>query len=236
MEVRSAGATRRLYVDGTLHTQYNPQHALTGGVWDAMALATAFAPKGAIQNALMLGVGGGASLQLLRRHFSPKRIVGVELDATRIALSKRFFGLNHSCFSLIAANAIDWLKAYQGPSFDLIVEDLYQQENGEPVPVTTLDAQWTETLCRHLQPNGVLVINTIDTKHIRESALMRVPAYRKRFVGAYRIKHSHLDNRVAIFTPHDIGTAAFRSRLEEMPTLQSKRAREKLRFRMSKIW
>ena len=184
----------------------------------------------------MLGVGGGAALHLLRRHFSPTHLVGVELDATRIELSKRFFDLNHPCFSLIVANAIDWIQSYKGPAFDLIIEDLFQQEKGEPVPVTTLDADWVRALCRHLHPKGVLAINTIDTKQVRESALMRDPAYRKRFFRAHRLRHKYLDNRIAIFTPHDIDIATFRSRLDKMPTLQSKAAKEKLRFRMSKIW
>jgi hydrogenase-4 component F len=39
LEVRSAQATRRLYVDGVLHTSYSPARPLTGAVWDPLALA-----------------------------------------------------------------------------------------------------------------------------------------------------------------------------------------------------
>ena len=41
-EVRSAGQTRRLYTDGVFHSQFNPNRAITGGVWDLLMLPTFF--------------------------------------------------------------------------------------------------------------------------------------------------------------------------------------------------
>ena len=37
-QVRSAGKSLRLYTEGVFHTQYNPDHLLSGGIWDLLAL------------------------------------------------------------------------------------------------------------------------------------------------------------------------------------------------------
>ncbi len=42
--MRTAGKTLRLYTDGVFHSQFNPNHAVTGGVWDALMLPAFFYP------------------------------------------------------------------------------------------------------------------------------------------------------------------------------------------------
>ena len=126
LEVRSAGATRRLYCDGVLHTQYNPKHVLTGDVWDPMGLAPAAAPEGGIQSALILGLGGGAVVHQLREFFNVPRITAVELDAKRIMLGRKYFGLDMPGVDLKHADAIEFVNKYKGPPFDLVIDDLFQ--------------------------------------------------------------------------------------------------------------
>ena len=46
-QVRSAGNSRRLYTDGVFHSQYNPNHIITGSVWDLLFLPSQFYVKGA---------------------------------------------------------------------------------------------------------------------------------------------------------------------------------------------
>ncbi|MBT6490364.1 MAG: hypothetical protein HOK97_11415, partial [Deltaproteobacteria bacterium] len=77
LEVRSAGATRRLCGGGVLHTQYNPMHILTGDVWDPMGLAPAAAPVNGIKRALNLGLGGGAVVNQLREFYNVPEIRAV---------------------------------------------------------------------------------------------------------------------------------------------------------------
>ena len=57
-QVRSAGNSRRLYTDGVFHSQYNPNHIITGSVWDLLFLPSQFYAKGALKRVLVLGVGG----------------------------------------------------------------------------------------------------------------------------------------------------------------------------------
>ena len=58
-EVRSAGASLRLYSNGVLHSQYNPNTPVGGTIWDLLLLPGFFKdtpPK----RILVLGLGGGA--------------------------------------------------------------------------------------------------------------------------------------------------------------------------------
>ena len=76
-EIRSAGQTRRLYTDGVFHSQFNPVHAVTGGVWDVLMLPAFFKPADSIKRVLVLGVGGGAVIHQLQRYIKPDEIIGV---------------------------------------------------------------------------------------------------------------------------------------------------------------
>jgi hypothetical protein len=83
-EVRSAGRSLRLYTDGVFHTQYNSDNPLTGHIWDLLMLPAFFYEPNAINRVLVLGVGGGASIQLIKQFVGPETIVGVELNPTHI--------------------------------------------------------------------------------------------------------------------------------------------------------
>ena len=87
LEVRSAGATRRLYCDGVLHTQYNPKHILTGDVWDPMGLAPAVSAPGTIQKALVLGLGGGAVVHQLRQFFEIPAIINAAIPGIGLPIT-----------------------------------------------------------------------------------------------------------------------------------------------------
>ncbi|HHH44614.1 MAG TPA: class I SAM-dependent methyltransferase, partial [Gammaproteobacteria bacterium] len=79
-QVRRAGRTLRLYTNGVFHSQYNPARPVTGSVWDLLLVPAFFYPPAELQRILVLGVGGGAVIQNLRRFVQPQQIVGVELN------------------------------------------------------------------------------------------------------------------------------------------------------------
>ena len=131
-QVRSAGRTRRLYTDGVFHSQYNPGHGVTGSVWDLLFLPSQFYEPGQLKRVLVLGVGGGAVIHMLNRYVAPDAIVGVELSELHLQLARRYFGLDYANVQLLQADAVRWMLEYEGPPFDLIIDDLYFEEGGEP--------------------------------------------------------------------------------------------------------
>ncbi|MGH1372930.1 MAG: methyltransferase domain-containing protein [Cellvibrionaceae bacterium] len=165
-QVRSAGNTRRLYTDGVFHSQYNPRRPVTGSVWDLLLLPAFFHSLGHIQRVLVLGVGGGAVVNKLNHFLSPTCIDAVELNPVHIHVAKTFFHVSSNNVTLHEADAVTWLKSYRGKKFDLIIDDLFGEENGEPCRAVAADQSWCELLQRRLNPDGTLVMN-FDTPSAR---------------------------------------------------------------------
>ena len=236
LEVRTAGATRRLYCDGVLHTQYNPKHILTGDVWDPMGLAPAAAEPGSIKRALILGLGGGAVVHQLREFFAIPHIQAVELDAQRIALGRQYFGLKMDGVTLTCADAIDWVYQYKGPAFDLVIDDLFGEEDGEPVRAAPLTKRWLKKLNKMTSPDGVLVVNCVDWAELLNSPFVQSRVYRKRFSGALHCMHETSWNHIAIFSRQGADLKSFRERIDGLPQMRLASVRRKLRFITRKLW
>src|SRR5690606_38618268 len=140
-EVRSAGNTRRLYSNGVFHSSYNPSRAITGGVWDLLMMPAFLYPPGAIRRVLLLGVGGGTVIRQLQAFVRPREIVAVDLDPVHLDVARRFFGVRGEDARLVHADAREWLDA-DDSRYDLVIDDLFGERDGEPVRAVTADAAW----------------------------------------------------------------------------------------------
>lgn len=236
LEVRSAGATRRLYCDGVLHTQYNPKHILTGDVWDPMGLSPSVAPPGAIKRALILGLGGGAVVHQLRQFFGVPQIQAIELDTKRIQLGRKFFGLKMPGIKLISGDAIEWVEQYDGPPFDLVIDDLFGESEGEPVRAAPLTARWLKKLNSMTSRDGVLVANCVDWGELLNSPFVQSQVYRKRFASALHCMHETSWNHIAIFSRRATDLQSFEKRIQDLPQLRTATMRRRMRFTTRKLW
>lgn len=198
-EVRGAGRTRRLYTDGVLHSEVNARRTFTGHVWDLLSLPALFRPRGTIDRALVLGVGGGAVLRQLDVLASPTEMVGVELDPVHLGLARRFFGVTPDLARLERAEAGEWVRGYRGPRFDLIVEDLFTEADGEPVRALPASGRWILTLARLLSPDGVLVMNFDSPRTLRRSGFFTHRRVAGRFANAFEVRGPRDENAVGVF-------------------------------------
>lgn len=202
-EVRKAGNSLRLYTDGVFHSQYNPHHPISRGVWDLLFLPAFFFPRGTLKRILVLGVGGGTVIHLLHRYVKPDHITAVDLDPVHLSVTKRFFGVNKAMAKLVRANAIDWLSAYKGQAFDMIIDDLFFEHEGEGQRAIALNGFWFDLLNRNLSKDSVLVINTFSMKELRQSAYCRDANIAASFKSAYTLRLPRFDNVVAAFLKID---------------------------------
>ncbi len=166
-EVRTAGRSVRLYKSGVFHTQWNENRPLSGGVWDLLFLPALFMPEGSVRRVLVLGVGGGAVIRQFTTLLSVDKVVGIELDPLHLHVAHEYFGLQLPNVELIEANAIEWVKAYKGPKFDIVIEDLFTEQAGEPVRVMEATESWFRQLHKLLKPNGSLIINFEEPAQLR---------------------------------------------------------------------
>lgn len=232
-EVRSAGRTRRLYTNGVLHTQYNPAHALTGSVWDLLLLPALLQPQRSFERVLVLGVGGGAVINLLRRHLHFDALVGVELDGLHLQLARRYFELKGPGIELVQADARDWLPDYDGEAFDLIIDDLFTEVDGEPARAVTATPAWLRLLDSHLTRRGLLVMNFPGGRDLRQCGFAAAPRLRARYRSAFEFTHPRLENHIGVWLKFSADSRDLRRTLKDMPELDP--ARSRLEYRMRRL-
>lgn len=223
-QVRSAGCTRRLYTDGVFHSQYNPRRPVTGSVWDLLLLPAFFYAPGQLRRILVLGVGGGAVIRQLLDFVGPELIVGVELNPVHLSVARRFFGVGGRGVQLEHADALDWLGHYHGPGFDMIVDDLFGEYDGEPQRAVYADAAWVAGLERCLNPGGMIVSNFTSLPELEASAFLADRGCRRRFRAAFRLGTTRNYNAVGVFLQKPATTGQLRERLKCVPALDPRRS------------
>lgn len=231
-EVRTAGNTRRLYTDGVFHSQYNPNHPVTGGVWDILMLPALFYPAKTIQRVLVLGVGGGAAIHLLDRYVQPSHITGVELNPVHISVARRFFGIKPGMAKIIQADAITWLQNYQGPPFDMIIDDLFGEKDGEPYRVAKANKQWMSLLYQHLTVEGALVMNFISPADLKNSAALSYKKLSGMYSSIFQFTLSHYVNAVGAFLKKPATSQQLRKAIKQHKVLSAAR---KLDYHVKKL-
>jgi len=228
-EVRRAGRTLRLYTNGVFHSQYNPGRPVAGSVWDLLWLPAFFYAPGELQRVLVLGVGGGAVIRQLQRYVQPAHITGVELSAIHLSLARRFFGVRGQDVRLERADATQWLRRYRGPPFDMIVDDLFCDLDGEPQRAVHADAGWVGRLRRCLSPHGLIVTNFSSLPELETSAYRLDAACRGHFASAFRLSTPQNQNAVGAFLSRPADTRRLRRRLLAVAGLDPRR-RDGLRY------
>lgn len=225
----------RLYRDGVFHSQYNPDKPVTGGVWDVLMLPALFYPAGQINNVLVLGVGGGAVLRLIGQFVSPGRITGVELDPVHIRIAKRFFGVSSKLVNLVEADAVQWLQNYQGEPFDMIIDDLFGEEDGEPIRAIEADLAWTETLLDHLSEQGVLVMNFMGKKALKEATPLANEKIRNSFPSIFQFTLPEYENAVAALFRRKVTANELAGHMQQFSDLDKSRKSCRLSYHLYKI-
>jgi spermidine synthase len=194
-----------------------------------------FHPPETFERVLVLGVGGGAVIRLLNRFVQPKQIVGVERDVTHLNIARRFFDIGPERACLHCADAVDWLGAYRGDRFDMIVDDLFVGRNGEPERAVDAGTRWFNLLSRNLSADGVLVMNFASVAELRKSAYYKSQTVPRHFQTAFRLSMPLFENSVAAFLRASSDSRRLRRRLASLPDLDPRRPSNRLRFRIQRL-
>jgi predicted membrane-bound spermidine synthase len=218
-EVRSAGATLRLYRNGVNHSQWNPNRPLSGCIWDLIALPALYRPKGSIESVLMLGFGAGTVARKLRELVKPEHIVGIELDPIHLSIADGFFDCTEGC-ELVAADAVEWVREEAAESdrvqFDMIIDDLYAEEEEMAVRCAPLDLEWCQSLAKLVKPGGMLVFNMIEPRKVPHLSPLTDVALREQFPYAKVFRMEGYENRIAAFSGCPFEGRVFKEQLSEI--------------------
>ena len=215
-QVRTAGRSVRLYKNKVFHSQWNDHRPLSGGVWDLLFLPSLFLPSDSVRRILLLGVGGGAVIRQYLTFLPVDLVAGVELDETHIKVAKRFFGVNQPNVELHQADAVEWVESYRGPEFDIVIEDLFTEKEGEAVRVVDATEQWFRSLRKLLRPDGALIVNFEDPAQFRASGDAWLAAIGKAVDCRFGFTLPTYGNCIGTFTGIEVHPHALRQRLDRL--------------------
>ena len=199
-QVRTAGASVRLYRNGVNHSQINPKRLLSGSIWDLITLPTLHRLLGSINNICILGFGAGAVGRQLKDLNIAKQIVGVELDPIHLSIANAFFGCEEG-YDLISGDAVDWVRTHcDNIKYDVIIDDLFAEHNGVPVRCVPMDISWCRSLSKLLKPKGMLIFNIIEPEKILHVPIFKCKKLSKRFTEIVIYRIDGYENRIIAFS------------------------------------
>lgn len=234
-QVRSAGLTRRLYSNGVFHSQYNPRTPVGGSVWDLLLLAAFFQDLPPSPRVLVLGVGGGSVICQLRHFMANVSVTGIDINPVHLQVARRFFGVKGRGVSLVEADAIQWVADYQGAPFDLVIDDLFGHDNGEPCRAIEADTDWFNTLQGLLADTGTLAINFDTPAGLRACGWCTDTGVARQFHNGWGLSTPLYDNCIGVFTRQPSSRADLLQRMAQFPELDVRRKSCRLRVRLKAL-
>ncbi|MBN1836940.1 MAG: spermidine synthase [Spirochaetales bacterium] len=195
---RGARWERQLIQDGLIHNRYDPEAPDEllyeyERIFDALTRERANLLRGAGRGLSTLTLGGGGCVypSVLQRRYPGSRHEVVEIDPEVLEVAGRYFGLEPGPgLEPVAADARNRVHALasreDGPRYDLVYIDAF---NSFSVPYHLTTREFTATLARLLEEDGLLMTNCVDILCLG------------RFLNAYRNTLREVFPHVAVF--HD---------------------------------
>lgn len=231
-EIRTHGSTVRLYTNRVMHTQYHPGRP-SRGVWDLLVLPALALPK--VERVLLLGLGGGAAVHLLRAWCPGAHITALELNPVHISLARRFFDIKGRDLTLVQGDARAFVENYRGAPFDLVIEDVFQDSEGTPDRAFVADRRWCTALRRLVGKRGALVMNTLSLQQLRATAPIQQDAVHKQWGSHLALTLPAYANVVGAFYRQAVSPADLRKIIRsDARRLQQERSGQ-LRYKIASL-
>ncbi len=135
----------------------NYSYGAAHDLWKQMLSKSPLKNVGSI---LILGLGGGTIIRLLREKFKFEgKITAVELDAVIIKLAKEEFGVKQDARTkIICDDAIQFISSKKS-KFDMILVDISIDFDLPPAIISPLF--WADLVMR-LNPSGMIIFNALS--------------------------------------------------------------------------
>lgn len=120
-----------------------------------------------IKNCLVLGLGGGTLVHLLKKRWPNSRVTAVELDPEVVRIGRHFFGLGAiKGLEIVVADAVRYISRPGLPRrYSLVAVDLYL---GERFPAEAESGPFRERLKKLLAPGGVVIFNRLRSENLKK--------------------------------------------------------------------
>ena len=110
-----------------------------------------------IANCLLLGIGGGTVLPVLKTAYPQCKIIGVEIDPQMVKVAEKFFRLAQiKDLQLVNSDACKWINNAK-KKFDLIIIDLFINDLN---PYCSRTKSFLSGITKLLNSTGVVIYNS----------------------------------------------------------------------------
>lgn len=199
-----------------------PGRVTTGSVWDLLAVPLLLDRWRRAPSVLLLGVGGGSVLPLLRALSPASTIVGVELDPDVVKAAREHFALDDHGIELVEGDALSVLKRDRR-RFDVILDDIYVHDGKRLRKPPFLPNPGLELAHQRLREDGVLLSNVVEEAAATRRALGAL------FGGGLELRLNDCHNRILLGGDGLPGAMELRRRVLDEPLLAELRAKLEVR-------
>lgn len=149
---------RKVLNSANANYSYGPLHRV-------LRYGLLFTEPAAAGNVLVLGLGGGSAVQLLREdHQVAGIITAVELDPVVIQVAAEEFGMRPDArLRIVCADAFAWVATAPAAEFGLVVVDLFVDLE---LPAGLYTADFWQHLWRLLRPGGYGLVNILISTEV----------------------------------------------------------------------
>jgi spermidine synthase len=163
----SFGAKRLRYIE----SEVNPKDELDLPVYYTQSMTAGLAYAGALDDAMIIGLGGGRTAWYHHKSVSGLKMTAVELDPEVARIADTYFNVRpEPGFDIDIVDGRVFL-ARTDKRFDIIMVDAYR---GPFVPFHLLTAEFYKLVAAHLKPGGVAVQNVEPTTMLFDPAVATI--------------------------------------------------------------
>ncbi len=192
----------------SVHTIHVDESNWTGFYYDDFALGPLLVPA---RRAVVLGMGGGGSIQATRLTAPDCDIDAVEIDAKVVDAADRFFGVRAgSHLRIHVADARPWLNRNRG-AYDLVHIDLYHGGPYVPFYLTTLE--FFRQVRARMTGDGLLMMNVFDPSPREDVLAAMVATLKQVYPSVMVLPAGYAGNRIVFAFTRPQSLASVRERL-----------------------
>lgn len=135
--------------------------------YDWAGLVDVFMPGVSGPSVLMLGLGGGEMIHVLRKTKPSAQVTAVEVDDRVIKMALRYFPQNVKDVDIVEMDAARYMSRKCPARFDVIIVDVFEAEN---LPEHFTSAAFFSDVERCLLPRGMVIMNVYPRSLVKETA------------------------------------------------------------------
>jgi spermidine synthase len=192
----------------SVHTVRDETSCWTGLYYDDFALGPLLVPT---QRVMVLGMGGGGSIQATRLTAPNAAIDAVEIDDKVIDAARRFFHVSPDPrLRIHTADARPWLKRNRD-HYDLVHLDLYH--GGPYVPFYLTTVEFFRLVRSRMSDDGLLMMNVFDPSSHEDVLAVMVATLKQVYPCVMVLPAGYVGNRILLAFTRQQSLASIRERL-----------------------